>query len=159
MNNNKHLKPKLLDPIIEKKIIKTLNPVKEDYWEPTKNGFRSAYENYIKPNFLLVFFIIIVILFLIYRYRIIRNRRELVETEKKYKITDNMPSQSSIIDNKNQNQSEYASDEQTQLLLHLYNKQKEKMREPPIKNSKSPQFAYPMYPYGHGGTLTPSHSR
>ncbi len=33
MNKNNRLKPNLLDPVIKQKIIKTLNPVKEDYWE------------------------------------------------------------------------------------------------------------------------------
>lgn len=158
MNNNKHLKPKLLDPIIEKKIIKTLKPVKEDYWAPTKNGFRTAYENYIRPNFFLVFFIILIILFLIYRYRIISNRRQIAKIEKSLDTLDGSQVSSYTIDKKNHSNTN--NDNYTELLLYLYNDQKEKMREPPTKsNNISPKFAYPMYPYARGGSLSPSNSK
>jgi len=84
MNNNKHLKPNLLDPIVEKKIMKTLNPPKEDYWAPTKNGFKSVYDKFIRPNIGLVIFIIIIIFFLIYRFRSIKKKREITEVENIY---------------------------------------------------------------------------
>ena len=46
MNANKKIKPNLLDPIIEKKIVKTLNPQEEDYWGPTKNVFQHFYQKH-----------------------------------------------------------------------------------------------------------------
>jgi hypothetical protein len=156
MNTNKYLKPNLLDPIIEKKIIKTLKPQVEDYWAPTKNGFRTFYENYIRPNYFLIIFIVLILLFLIYRYRIIKKRRENTEPDKDFISPPNKINTNS---GNNKNSPNKDIDEYTKLLMHMYNQQKEEMREPPIKHlndNTNPKFAYPMYPYAQGGTLAPS---
>lgn len=76
----KQTKPNLVDPIIQKKIIKTLKPkefIKDDYWKPTKSFSLSIYEKYIKPNIFFIIIIIIIIIFLIYRYRMVKNNRKL----------------------------------------------------------------------------------
>ena len=75
-NNNKILKPNLVDPIVEQRIIKTLNPPVEDYWAPTKNSFQSFFRKYIKPNIVFIIIIILFILYLFYRYRMIKKTRE-----------------------------------------------------------------------------------
>ncbi|XWV26080.1 hypothetical protein QJ857_gp1000 [Tupanvirus soda lake] len=174
MNNNKHLKPNLLDPIMEKKIIKTLKPPNHDYWAPAKSGVKSFFENYIKPNIGLVILIIVVILFLIYRYRVIKKDREAKEVEKIYKniygidmkqTNDNIQTTPqdtySVKDTQSldKNSQDYAN-----LLLYLYNQQKESSREPQLKKynnrmASTPKLAYPMYPYASGGSLAPANSR
>ena len=164
MNNNKHLKPNLIDPLIERKIIKTLKPQENDYWKPAKSGFKSFFEVYIKPNIALVVIIVIIIIFLIYRYRIIQKEREAREVEIAYKKmygieTSTNDQEKQQPNNKNNIQQKNAAEinEYTDLLLQLYNQQKEKLREPRIKNQA--KFAYPMYPYAQGGSLAPSNSR
>lgn len=172
MYKNKRLKPKLLDPIIEKKIIKTLKPPQEDYWAPTKNSFQSFFQNYIRPNVYLIIFIIIICLLLLYRYRVIKNDRE----NKLNKIQP-APAQNYMSNNinfrHNSNVSiplerNYTDEEYADLLLHLYNQQKEDAREPKIKHFNNrmmpvskqvPKLAYPLYPYSKGGTLAPSSTR
>lgn len=163
MNTNKRLKPNLLDPIIEKKIIKTLKPPKEDYWAPTKNTFQSFYQNYIKPNIALVVLIILFIIFLLYRYRTIKKNREQKETTNNntncntnecYKYVEKTKEPDPKV-------KEYA-----EALVSVYNQQKEALREPKIGNfssrmesaPKQPKLAYPMYPY-KGGSLIPNASR
>lgn len=76
MNKNIYLKPKLLDPKIEKKILQILTPPKHDYWGPAKNNLLWLYNNYIKNNFWMILLIILCVIFLLYRYIVIRNRRE-----------------------------------------------------------------------------------
>lgn len=187
MNNNKHRKPNLMDPLIEKKIIKTLKMPTEDYWAPTKSTFRSFFREYIRPNISLIIFIVIIILFLIYRYRTIKHERENREIEKIYETAYGFPYGNPSIKhidhidhidyagykipqiNKNTQSKQISKkniDEYTNLLLNAYNLQKENMREPNIKkinNRINPaptnNFAYPMYPYGRTGSLAPSGSR
>ena len=171
MNNNKRLKPNLLDPLIEKKIIKTLKPQKDDYWEPTKKSFHSFYQNYIKPNMSLVIFVIVIILFLIYRYRVIKKEREIKQTEKIHENMYVIPKGNNVLHYRDQNSEDI--NEYTKMIMHLYNQQKENMREPDNRNNitnrtnrtnrnsklNEPKFAYPMYPYAKGGLLAPSGSR
>lgn len=153
MNTNKRLKPNLLDPAIPQKIIKTLNPPKPDYWAPTKSTFQNIYQNYIRPNFGLIIVIIIICLLLLYRYRVIKGDRE---NKQELKIE-----QPKVIVSNPQ------IDEYTNTIINAYNQQKEILREPPIKYVKNqklnqnvgPKFAYPMYPYGAGGSLIPNASR
>lgn len=149
MNNIKHIKPNLIDPILEKKIIKTLNPPKEDYWGPAKNGMQTFYQKYIKPNIILVIIIILIILFLIYRYRSIKKDRKLQQMQQYYQSQPN-------ITNNNTKISKQEIDNYSDLLLTYYNQQKEMMREPTIKSNA--KLAYPMYPYIQG-SLVPSGSR
>ena len=162
MNNNKHLKPNLIDPLIERKIMKTLKPPENDYWKPAKSSFKSFFEVYVKPNIGLVIMIVIIIIFLIYRYRIIQKEREARELEMTYKkiYGIEIPVNNQIQQN-NQNKIQQKNtaeiNEYTDLLLQLYNQQKEKLREPRIKNQT--KFAYPMYPYAQGGSLAPSNNR
>jgi hypothetical protein len=164
MNNSKRLKPNLLDPDIEKKIIRTLKPPKEDYWGPTKNMFQIFWFDYIVPNKYLVLFIIFIILVLIYRYQIIRkNRINPNQSSQQQQIQTPSCSTNSNIKNAN---------DEADLLLYAYNKQKEASIEPqPIKQNmrsnhksygyerKKSGFAYPMYPYVKGGSLAPSGKR
>lgn len=176
MNINKHFKPNLLDPIVKKRIVKAMNPPKDDYWAPTKTTARSFYQNYIKSNIGFFIVLVIFILFLFYRYRIIRKNRVTSEIEKTYKLQDdpnviiyntepkiehefNQPPKKDI------HISQKDMDEYAQLLMYLYEQQKDSLREPINKNYSSrmkpakpngPKFAYPVYPYANGGTLTPS---
>ena len=171
-NNNRHIKPNLVDPIIEKKIIKTLNPPREDYWAPTKNILQSFYQNYIKTNIPLIIFIIILILFLIYRYRSVREQRgqeyqNIDPTQPIVSVPQQPLLHERAIDKPNDKSlSKKDTNEYTNLFLALYNQQKETMREPPVRNISNrmnpapiPRFAYPIYPYGRGGSLAPSGSR
>jgi len=69
------LKPNLIDPILNQKIIKTLKPNIPDYWEPTKKSCNTFYQKYIKPNLKFIVILILLLLVLLYRYRSIKNRR------------------------------------------------------------------------------------
>ena len=184
MNINKRLKPNLVDPIVVQKIVRTLNPPKQDYWEPTKNVMHSFYTNYIKTNFGLIIVIIIICIFLVYRYRVIKSKRENEPITKKqincqqqqncqsqqnFQPLDNCPQQQNCQSQQNcqlQQNSDPNIEEYKKLLVTLYNKQKEDLREPPIKNfnkrmipAQAPRLAYPMYAYVPGGSLAPSGSR
>ena len=165
MNINKRLKPNLVDPIIGQKILKTLKPPKEDYWEPTRNVAKSFYNDYIKPNFGLIIFIIIIIILLIYRYRVIKSDRE-------NKSNTKQPANSAHQNNVRQNNEQQKNTDQnledySKLLIQYYNQQKENSREPKIKNFNNrmqpiqpgSKLAYPMYAYVPGGSLAPSGNR
>lgn len=182
MNNNKHVKPNLLDPLIGKKIVKTLKQPDNDYWAPTKSSAKNFYDVYIKQNIGLVIFIIIILLFLIYRYRSIKMDRQVRELEEYYNQLQqinqpqsnqlnqpNQPNQPNQINQLNPlnplnspkqtkptKLSKSDLNDYANMVLELYNHQKEKMREPVIQPKQS-NYAYPMYPYA--GTLTPSKTR
>ena len=126
MNIRKYIRPNLLDPMLERRIIKTLNPAKPDYWAPTKNVAKNFFQNFVKQNIWLIIFIVIIILFLIYRYRVIKKNRELIVT----------------------NQPDIKSNNYSTMIMEAYNIQKERLREPKIEqNPPNNNFAYPMYPY------------
>lgn len=148
MNVNKPLKPNLLNLEFEKKVIRTLSSNQVDYWAPVKKESKNFYQNYIRKNIYLVILIVIIIILLIYRYFTTKKKRE---TNKIEQILEKEPYVNQYID-----PSPY-----TDLLLELYNQDKEKAIEPKIKGSRlksvsNPKFAYPMYPYTKGGTLSPS---
>ncbi len=147
MNIKKNFRPNLIDPILEKRIIKTLNPPKPDYWAPTKNVANGFYQTYVKQNFGLIIFVVIIILFLIYRYRIIKKNREYNDWQKYYGY--NVSTEKIDPPKKNI--------EYSKIAIEAYNMQKEMMREPPI--STMGNLAYPMYPYTKGGTLTPKRNK
>ncbi|AEQ32585.1 hypothetical protein [Acanthamoeba polyphaga mimivirus] len=146
---NKPLKPNLVDPIFEKKIIKTLNPTVQDYWAPTKTGLKYLFQNFIRPNILLIIFLIIIALLLFYRYQVVKNNREIKKLEQMYSDKSNI----NIDVNTDINNS---VDKYKDVLLYLYNQQKETMREPKTKKKHNitDNFAYPVYPYK--GSLSPS---
>lgn len=147
MNINKRSKPNLVDENVGKKIVNILKPEQVQYWEPTKNTFKSFYEKYIKTNTGLIILIIFVILFLIYRYRIIKKNREAEEIEKIYNellnINNNpvapqphpsvkpLPTTTtttkSVPADKTMSQKDI--DEYTKMLLQYYHSQKEQGRE------------------------------
>lgn len=152
MNNNKIMKPNLVDPNIEKKIIKTLNNQNEDYWQPTKNTCKEIYFKFIKKNFPFIIFMILFIMFLIYRYRTVKlnklNKLNFISNQ------NNMSSQNNIYQNH--------IEKYSNIVLEEYNKQYEKIREPKVKkkfinkteSDNKLKLAYPMYPYSNG-TLKP----
>jgi hypothetical protein len=147
---DKRIKPNLIDPVLEKRIIKTLNPPKEDYWGPTKSGFHSFYNEYIKPNFFFILLFIFFILFLIYRYRMINRAKQdnpINQIHQPYIKHHPLNVMSSDIKQYND------------MLLQLYNQHKELLREPKKETSDKANFAYPMYPYGKGGALISSGKR
>lgn len=164
MDITKHLKPNLVDPNIEESIIKKLKPPVEDYWAPTKSGLHKFYHNFIRPNIYLIIFIIIVLLLLYYRYRRVKADKEkekLEDTDREFdkSINNDTNSKKNYHRQKNSktsNSSKKQSIDDTELLLQLYNLNKENLREPPITKSN---FAYPMYPYHKGGTLISPGSR
>lgn len=156
MNINKKLKPNLIDPKCRTKLTRTLNPPQQDYWKPTKNVLQTIYADYIRPNFWFFVFVAIILIFLLYRYRVIQNQR----IEEKFMIDQNTKAKSS---------EHIYSD----IALNIYDRQKVKSHEPRIDTSvpntqvrwaqikeveptiQSPKFAYPMFPYAKGGTLVP----
>lgn len=144
MNTNKQLKPNLVNPIVKEKIIRTLNPPKEDYWAPTKNVFQSFYQNYIKPNIYLILFLIFLIVLLVYRYRIIKSRK----TQNK--------SNTDIANKKDK--PENINDEYIDAAFQIYKQQKDEYYEPKLKSKNKSGYAYPMFPY-QDGTLMPPGSR
>lgn len=148
MNNVKQIKPNLVDPLLEKKIIKTLNPPKDNYWAPAKNGLYDFFHNWIRPNIWLVVIIIVLVLFLIYRYRIIKREREIKQLQELYNLQPTVQ----INDPPKQEIDQYVKS-----LLAYYNQQKELIREP--KSNNGPKLAYPMYPYAQGGALVSSGTR
>ncbi|AZL89263.1 hypothetical protein QKC54_gp0569 [Megavirus baoshan] len=149
---NKPLKPNLVDPIFEKKIIKTLNPTVQDYWAPTKIGLRYLFQNFIRPNILLIIFLIIIALLLFYRYQVVKNNRETKKLEQMYPGKSNNNNNNNIDASADIN----SVDKYKDVLLYLYNQQKETMREPKTKKKHdiTDNFAYPVYPYK--GSLSPS---
>lgn len=71
---NKKLNPDLYDQKLNDKIVKTLN--RPSSWEPTKSLLSQIYDDFIYPNRNLIFFTIILIIFLCYRYRKRQTRLE-----------------------------------------------------------------------------------
>lgn len=137
-----NIKPKLLDSILGKKIIKTFKP--EDYWAPTKNTFKSFIQNYVRPNIIIVIIIIIFIIFLVYRYRVIKRGKEISEPNRElFENPSNYYNPQPQLDN------------YQKIWLQLYNHQKEVLHEPKVDG---PRLAYPMYPY-KGGSLQIPNSR
>ena len=148
-------KPNLIDPIFQKKIVTRLTPPPlEDYWAPTKDHAHSIWQNIIKPHILLMLVIICIIIFLLHRYLNIKKKKhdEPLKTTK-----DN------LFENKYSNNKE---EDDFKLMLYLYNKQKDSLREPVVrlkssrafKDNNKTEMAYPVYPYG-SGDLSPSRKR
>lgn len=167
--NHKRLKPNLVDPILQQKLMKTLAPPKEDYWAPTKNIFQIAYQDYIKPNIWLIILVIILLLLLLYRYRTIQNSR-YKENDKSSinNLNTSYTTNQTVVEPINQKKQRNNSiNEYAELVMSAYTQQKEDLREPPIiknnrqfqSNKKNSSFAYPMYPYIKGGSLVSSGQR
>lgn len=143
MNHKQKIKPNLLDPLIEKKIMKTLVQPKDDYWEPAKITANTFYHDYIKKNVWVVIIIILLILFLIYRYRSVKKEREIKRLNEQYtQSTQSTPKEPDI-----------SYDDYVELLMELYQQQKENMLEPTIHRTKEHKRAYPIYPNTNGGSL------
>lgn len=123
MNNVKSMKPNLLNPIVEKKLKKTLLPTKENTWEPIKQFGYNIWRNFIRKNIVIIVIILLIVIFLVYRYRVVKKRKEDQE----------------FIGSNNSEQLKH-----TQMLLDYYKLQKELAREPKF------ELAYPMYPYTKG---------
>lgn len=142
--NNKYVKPDLVDPILYHKVAKTLKLPVDDYWKPTKNVCKSFYQNWIRPNYLLIALFVLIAILLLYRYRIVQDR----------KLNNPRPPKKSAIES-------YAD-----LVLGAYNQQKEYLREPQNNQWIQPNLAvpkqtdivYPMYP-SKGGSLEPAAKR
>lgn len=113
MNEVKRIKPNLLDPVLQKKIINKLKPPVVDYWGPAKSGIRIFYEKYIKPNIGLFLFLLVIIFFFIYRYRSVKKERERKELE------------NIIQTHSHENENTYIKE-----LLDVYHLEKERLREP-----------------------------
>lgn len=137
-NNSKRPKPNLLDPLLEKRIVKTLNPPIEDYWMPAKSTFRSIIDKVIKPNIILWIFILILIVLLFYRYQITKKDRE----KKKLQSISEPYAQNKQIYVPSSKNPDLSDDSYAKLLLLLYNQQRELSIEP--KN---------IYPDKPGGSL------
>lgn len=125
------LKPNLVDPILNQKIIKTLKPTVPDYWEPTKKGCNTLYQKYVKPNLKFIIILLILIFILLYRYRLIKNRR----LNKPKKI---------------ENRNDYSD-----YFINDYMKQKDEYHEKKI-NKKLKPLVYPIYPQHGDGVLIPN---
>lgn len=155
----KKLKPDLVEPYVSQKIIHAINPPKPDYWEPTKITMKSIYQNYIRPNWLIFLIIFIICVLLIYRYRIVQDRRKEsddVDIDNDIAVDTNININDSIINEKKNKKT--ADDEleiYTKMIMDKYNYEKELSREPKIVRQQSNGFAYPMYPY-HPGEFMPN---
>lgn len=138
----KRLKPNLLDSTLEKKIIKTLKSSNNNNIN-NSDFFHNFYLNYVKKNIWIIILTLILILFLFYRYRNTKRNKEKKKLEEKYSSPEqyNFP-----IDN-----NKVYSD----ILLDVYNQQKESLREPKQNNG----LAYPMFPYLEGGELISSKNK
>lgn len=153
MYNKKHLKPNLMDPLIDQKIMKTLGnkkQISEDYWEPTRVGLFTFWEKYILPNIWIIIVILIVVIFLIYRYRSVKSEREEKEMLEKYNAFNaynhsnyrgdynyyhphhpHYPNPRDLKNSKKDKDEEKSMvDQYTQMLLDLYEFQKEQILEP-----------------------------
>lgn len=139
---NKRIKPDLVDAKIIRKLNHVVNPSK-DYWEPTKNVFKSFYENYIKPNFYFFLFVIIFLFFLLYRYKMVRD--EKIEEEISDFDKSSLHHFANGIENYQQYYVNYVNEPQarpiiertyTDILFDAYNKSKELSYEPKINTSK-----------------------
>src|ERR1700747_2600400 len=94
--NSPKIKPNLIESKVDNKINEIINKHKEeDYWEPTKTAFEVFYDNYIKGHGTMIFFIVLTIIFLLYRYRMIQNDKinkmlnnEYVSDKKKINYTE-----------------------------------------------------------------------
>lgn len=159
-----NLKPNLVDSLIKKRIIKTLKPVPQDYWAPTKTTFRSLFESIIKPNLFFIIFFIVILILLYYRYHDTKKKRkeESLDTTNKIVETDTFvedfniqcTDKKCVITPKIKNESN--------VLLSMYMKEKEKMREPYVKNIEreiSSKEAYPTYPNILNKNLVPAKQR
>lgn len=176
-----NMKPNLIDPLIEQKIIKTLNPPIENYWGPAKDNFNYILHNYIKPNIFIFVLLVLFILFLVYRYKNIRQAR--IESKNDldpninlidkpiHQVQTNQPlltSNSLFVNPKSKSKIDHPLnqkeiDQYSELLIHLYQNQKESLREPYFKHysrrmrpaqPSNPKLAYPMYPYVKNGSLS-----
>jgi hypothetical protein len=167
---NKHIKPNLLDPILSKKIIMTLNPPKEDYWEPAKNFSQILYQKYIRPNIMFIIFLLFVLLILFYRYRIVKTERDRKNLEGIIVAEQSTDNYNSSISSTLQPDS--TNDGYAQIAMLLYNSQKDastepKIRMPPntsnrieyIDKNQSPGYVYPVYPHFPGGKFVSSKSK
>ena len=169
MYNRKHIKPDLFDAMIGKKIIKTLKPPADDYWEPTRNGLSSVWENYIRPNIWFIVGVVVVLVFLIYRYRSIKAEREAQKVADVYKsyYGPYVGPNGRRLSPENWSPSEYipgrpktSMDQYADMVLEIYNYQKENAREPkttawdpnPQAQARTQTQAYPQtqsYPQAH----------
>lgn len=189
MNANKKIKPNLLDPIIEKKIVKTLNPQEEDYWGPTKNVFQLFYQNYIRDNIGLFIIIILIILFLIYRYRFVKKDREAKNIEhyinnttdqQQHFLYQNQLNSFNQINSSNKLNDKYHLPEQLSGMTQTEPKSNTNIKSNDENETyakilmayynqqkemmrepkyKPSKLVYPMYPNSNGGTLIPSGKR
>ncbi len=181
MNMNKRLKPNLIDSKVTDKISRTINPPKKDYWKPTRNVLYVFYSDYVQPNFYFFLFVVTVLLFLLYRYRIVQDQR----AEENFETGTNHVG--ICTDQFCENKPNYKANSKTDVQLYsdavldIYNKSKELSLEPRVRTSKnndrvewapapgsksgskstskSPKFAYPMFPFTKGGTLAPIPNR
>lgn len=167
-----HIKPNLLDSVVSKEIVQKLNPPKEDYWKPTSNTFKNIYIKYIRTNLWFYVFLVLIIIFLIYRYFDIRNKNKLKMYQEKIQQMYGIdpPIKKTLYD------------DYKDVLLSAYYHQKEKSREPdlaltkpkiyrqsekyessptysdtqsdPYSSSKKP-MAYPSFPQNDGRLTEP----
>lgn len=145
----KKIKPNLVDDYLSKKVVNVINPPKKDYWEPTKLTIKSFYQNVIRPNWLIVVIIFIICVLLIYRYRIVQERR--TDTQIDTQIDTPIEEKPKLKSNAKDELDDYAK-----IILEQYNKEKELSLEPKIIQKNNSGFAYPMYPYHPGGEFLPS---
>lgn len=104
-----HLKPKLLDPLLQRKIINTLNP-QTNNWILLKSASKDFYDNYIYKNMFLIILVLLLLLFLFYRYRITKLERTREMYYALYTPENNYSKQ----------------------IINMYDLQKEYMREPEV---------------------------
>jgi hypothetical protein len=68
-------RPNLVNPELERRVGSALDKNKDSVFNNVKDNVGSFYNGYISGNGLTIFFVILVIIFLMYRYRMIRNER------------------------------------------------------------------------------------
>lgn len=154
MNNNAPNLPNLIDPLFKKKIVQILNPPHKDYWKPVRSLFTIIYEDYIKTYSGVVFLLVLLLIFLIYRYRMVKLEKEDNELNQKSSLN------SSPNSNSNSNPNSNLSLDQ-QIVNDFWKNYTMKISESVSAEPQMPQIqvqyqppptvpAYPVFPYGNG---------
>jgi hypothetical protein len=98
MNGKINNQPKLIDSEVYRDLFNSLETKKPDYWTPSKTVMIDFFNRSVKPNILIIIFFIILIIYLIYRYRktVIKKRLERVNRLKNNNVDDWKPDQATL---------------------------------------------------------------
>lgn len=78
MTNYTMNQPNLVDPLLKQDIIEKMDSKYATMWTPVRALWLKLWHDYLKPNMWIVILFIILILFLIHRYRSVKKKREYI---------------------------------------------------------------------------------